>query len=87
MKKSKVVAKKKLPSRRPQPASDLISPEQALQFLEDSRVLYASKDEPTRLISIRVPENILRLLKTRAVSEGKRYQSLMIEMIRNSLKP
>lgn len=87
MKKLKPAQEKKRAVKRPQPSSDLISPEQALQFLEDSRVLYSSMDEPTRLISIRIPENILRLLKTRAASEGKRYQSLMIEMIRKSLKP
>lgn len=62
-----------------------ISPGQALQFLEDMRVLYSAKDEPTRAISLRVPENLLRLLKTRAALEGKKYQSLMIEILRKGL--
>ncbi len=60
---------------------------QALQFLEDIRVLYSSKDEPTQAISLRIPANVLRLLKTRAASEGKKYQSLIIQILRESLKP
>lgn len=63
-----------------------VTPEQAVQFLEDFRLLYASKDEPTQAISLRVPGNVLRMLKTRASSEGKKYQSLMIEILRESLK-
>jgi predicted DNA binding CopG/RHH family protein len=63
-----------------------ISPWQALQFMEDMRVLYSAKDEPTRAISLRVPENLLWLLKTRAAIEGKKYQSLMIEILRKGLK-
>lgn len=63
-----------------------ITPEQALNFLEDFRQISAGVDESTKLISIRVPENILRLLKVRAKSEGKKYQSLMIEYIRSGLK-
>ena len=63
-----------------------ITPEQALNFLEDFRQMSSGIDEPTTLISIRVPENILRILKIRAKSEGKKYQSLMIEYVRYGLK-
>ena len=63
-----------------------ITPEQALNFLEDFRQMSSGIDEPTTLISIRVPENILRILKIRAKSEGKKYQSLMIEYVRYALK-
>jgi predicted DNA binding CopG/RHH family protein len=88
MKKKKVV-----PGRRakmtvkPSAEPSSVTPLQALRFLEDIRVLYASKDEPTRPISLRVPENILRLLKTKAAADGKKYQSLIIEILRESLKP
>ncbi len=63
-----------------------VSPMQALQFLEDMRVLYSTKDEPTKAISLRLPGNVLRLLKTRAAIEGKKYQSLLIEILREHLK-
>jgi predicted DNA binding CopG/RHH family protein len=72
-------------TRRPN-AVGKISPMQALQFLEDIRVLHSNKDELTQAISIRIPQNILRLLKTRADVEGKKYQSLMIELLRDGLR-
>lgn len=63
-----------------------ISPEEALRFLEDMRQLQREIDEPTVAISLRVPENLLRAVKTTAKSQGKKYQSLIIQMIRNGLK-
>jgi predicted DNA binding CopG/RHH family protein len=63
-----------------------ISPEEALIFLENMRILNAEKNELTKLISIRVPENILRAVKLRAKIEGKKYQSLIVEYIRKGLK-
>ena len=63
-----------------------ITPEQALRFLEDIRLMGGEFDEPTTLISLRVPKNILRALKLKARADGKKYQSLMIQMIRKSLR-
>lgn len=63
-----------------------ITPEEALRFLEDIRTLQSDIDEPTISISLRVPRNILRALKLRAKADGKKYQSLMIEYLRSSLK-
>ena len=63
-----------------------ISPEMALQFLENIRVLAEDKDEPTKLISLRVPENILRLLKAKAKIENKKYQSLSLGRAGDYLK-
>ena len=63
-----------------------IRPEEALQFLEDIRTMMRDKDEPTVAISLRVPANILRSLKTRAKADGKKYQSLMIEYLRKGLR-
>ncbi|UXR63774.1 BrnA antitoxin family protein [Bdellovibrio bacteriovorus] len=77
MKKSKVSAKKN--------KSEQISPESALRFLEDMRVMSSQIDEPTVAISLRVPENILRSLKLKAKADGKKYQSLMIEYLRKGL--
>lgn len=62
-----------------------ISPQQAVRFLEDVRLMNARKDEPTKAISLRLPENILRALKTKAQHDGKKYQSLIVEYIRQGL--
>lgn len=72
------VHKNKIPNNK-------VSPMEALQFLEDFRKLSSKIDEPTKAISIRIPENILRALKTRAKSEEKKYQSLIIEILRREI--
>ncbi len=64
----------------------LIPPEEAIEFLEDFRNMIADKDEPTQAINIRVPANILRAVRTKAKSDGKKYQSLIVEYIRRGLK-
>ncbi len=63
-----------------------ISPLQAVQFLEDMRKLSANTNEATVPISLRVPGNLLRALKTRAKIDGKGYQSLIITFIRKGLE-
>lgn len=63
-----------------------ISPEEALQFLEDIRTMTSEMDEPTVAISLRVPGNILRAIKLRAKADGKKYQSLLIEYLRKGLR-
>ncbi len=62
-----------------------VSPEEALQFLEAMRTLGSEMDEPTQAISIRVPANILRAIRLRARTEGKKYQSLIVEYLRKGL--
>lgn len=51
-----------------------ITPEEAVQFLHDFQNLSSQIDEPTELISIRIPANILRNLKTAAKIENKKYR-------------
>lgn len=63
-----------------------ISPEEAVQFLEDIRLMASEIDEPTVAISLRVPGNILRAIRLKAKSDGKKYQSLMIEYFRQGLR-
>jgi len=63
-----------------------ISPEKALQFLEDIRQLQEDKRESTQLISIRIPGNILRAIKLKAKADGKKYQSLIVEYIQKGLQ-
>lgn len=63
-----------------------ISPEEAVRYLEDMRLLFAQTDLPTVPISLRIPKNILHLLKVKAKMENKKYQSLIIEYIRAGLE-
>jgi predicted DNA binding CopG/RHH family protein len=63
-----------------------ISPLQTVKFLEDMRKLSANTNEATVPISLRVPANLLRALKTRAKIDGKAYQSLIISLIRTGLE-
>jgi predicted DNA binding CopG/RHH family protein len=63
-----------------------ISPEEALRFLEDFRNLSSEIDEPTQMISIRIPGNVLRALKLKAKADGKKYQSLIVEYLRKGLR-
>ena len=50
-----------------------ISPEDALQFLEDIRILSSDIDQSSIAISLRVPENILNIIKVKAKADGKKY--------------
>lgn len=63
-----------------------ISPEEAVEFLDSLRRMQIERDELTVPISLRVPENILRAIKLKAKSENRKYQSLIIEALRKSLK-
>lgn len=63
-----------------------ISPAEALQFLENMRQLAEDINEPTIPISLRVPGNLLRSVKLKAKADGKKYQSLIVEYIRQGLK-
>lgn len=67
-------------------SKDVVSAEQALQFLEDIRILNADVDETTVPISLRIPGNILRAIKLKAKADGKKYQSLIVEYLRRGLK-
>ncbi|MFZ4404739.1 MAG: hypothetical protein ACOYOK_11610 [Pseudobdellovibrionaceae bacterium] len=62
-----------------------ISPEEAVAFLDSIRQMTTQLDEPTVAISLRVPGNILRMIKAKAQFDGKKYQSLMIEYLRQGL--
>ena len=63
-----------------------ITPEEAVRFLEDIRLMSINIDEPTVAISLRIPGNILRSLKLKAKADGKKYQSLIVEYLRQGLQ-
>ncbi len=62
------------------------SPIKALEFLESMRTLSQDIDQPTVMISIRIPSNILKAIKAKANIENKKYQPMIIEMLRSNLK-
>lgn len=63
-----------------------ISPEEAVEFIESFNKMMHDKDEPTEAISLRIPANLLRAVKTTAKMQDKKYQSLIISFIREGLK-
>jgi hypothetical protein len=73
-------------NRKTSPTSPSISPEEAVRFLEDMRLLASEIDEPTVAISLRVPGNILRAIRAKAKADGKKYQSLMVAYLRKGLR-
>lgn len=76
---------KKSKKRIPHEISE-VTPEEALQFIASVHQMLEDKDSPTRMISLRVPENLLNAYKIKAKSQGKKYQSLMIEAFRRELR-
>ena len=54
-----------------------------MQFIEDFRTLSGGIDEPTKLISVRVPGNVLRLFKSKAALQRRRYQSEIVRLMRD----
>lgn len=64
--------------------------EERLQYLDDFRNLFfevqshESKSE-TKLISIKMPLNLLKALKQKAAMEGLAYQTLMKEILKRNL--
>lgn len=63
-----------------------LSIENSLIFLEDMQKLQYDITEPTISISLRIPKNILRLVKAKAQKEEKKYQTLIVSYIRQGLK-
>ncbi len=62
--------------------SPKMSPEQVLMFLEDFGQIVHGKDSKTKLISLRVPENILNSFKVKSQQEQRKYQSVIVQLMR-----
>ena len=72
-------------------ASEL-SPQEATNFLEQFRKIHAARQPQTddhkpksRLISLKVPENLLQAFKTKARLDGLRYQTQIKQLMRDWL--
>ena len=59
-----------------------LSPDQIVGFLEDFRRLHGSTPAPTKLISLKVPEDLLRAFRARASLTGIPYQTQIKQLMR-----
>ncbi len=60
---------------------------QILQFLEDFRLLHSkAKPVKSKLISIKVPEDLLSAFKTRSELEGVKYQTQIKTLMKEYLR-
>ena len=57
-----------------------ISPEETLRFLEDFRLLHGASAR-SRLISMKVPEPLLRAFRLRCRTQGVRYQTKIKDLM------
>jgi len=61
-----------------------VKPEQVIRFLEDFRKLhYGKKTTPSKLISIRVPQNLLNTFKKKSEIENIGYQAKIKKLMRD----
>lgn len=63
-----------------------VSPEEAVAYIEAFNKMIHDKDEATVAISLRIPGNLLQALKTTAKLRGVKYQSLLVNFIRQGLR-
>ena len=65
-----------------------MTPDQVIRFVEDFRVLHAGRAAArsrSKLISLKVPEDLLEAFKTRARLSGSPYQTVIKELMRSWL--
>ena len=63
-----------------------MTPDQVIRFLEDFRTLHAQRGTgrtPSKLISLKVPEDLLDAFRTKARLRGRPYQTLIKELMRS----
>ena len=59
-----------------------MSPDEIVRFLEDFRRIHASKPARSRLISIKIPEDLLAAFKMKAVLHRIPYQTKIKELMK-----
>ena len=59
-----------------------MTPEQIIRFLDDFRLLHGYKPAPSKLISMKVPEDLLITLKAKAKLSNTRYQTQIKALMR-----
>jgi predicted DNA binding CopG/RHH family protein len=67
--------------------SSKMKPEQIIRYLEDFRnMYYQAKPQRTKLISIKIPENMLALFREKSRLHGIKYQTQIKILMDNWLK-
>ena len=59
-----------------------MSPDQIVQFLDDFRRLHGSRPSPSKLISMKVPIDLLQAFKAKAALAEVRYQTQIKRLMR-----
>ena len=59
-----------------------LSPDEIVKFLDDFRQLHGSSRPKSKLISIKIPENLLSAFKTKASINGVPYQTQIKRLMR-----
>ena len=62
-----------------------MSHDEIIVFLDDFRRLHGERPAPSRLISMKVPEDLLGAFKARAALEGRPYQAQIKRLMRRWL--
>jgi predicted DNA binding CopG/RHH family protein len=62
-----------------------MTPDQVIRFLEDFRTLQSSRPSRSKLISLKVPENLLEAFRARAELAGVPYQTQIKRLMREWL--
>lgn len=64
-----------------------MKPEQVLQFLDDFRKLhFYSGQQKTKLISIKIPEDLLRAFRAKSELNGTKYQTQIKKLMEEWIK-
>jgi len=62
-----------------------LTTDQILVFIENFRTLHSSSSGKTKAISIKIPEDLLTAFRLHAELKGKKYQTLIKELMIASL--
>ena len=63
-----------------------LTPDQTIDFLDNFQSVINGKDKKTKLISLRIPENILESFKVLTQEKNQKYQSIIVHLMREWIK-
>ena len=64
-----------------------LSPDQALEFLENFKKLHSeTQPQPSKLISIKIPDSLLHSFKLLAKLKNKKYQTWIKELMAQEIR-
>lgn len=63
-----------------------MTPNQVMEFLDSFQQVVSGQDQKTKLISMRVPENVLETFKVIAKNKNQKYQSVIVQLMRDWIK-